>query len=282
MSVLQSAVFDLDRGPMHLNVAGVDAIVEAPLATLAVLDRVLAPVRREWNSQGEPVHVDIRHDDDVWYISETTTRSRKVLGRESVAPQIAGAAASSLVSVIAKKAGLTTCRASVVEWEGNAFAMVGDDWESCITLMAHLHMRGARILGCDYALIDAGDMSVTSFRKLLYLPSSCIDSLPLKYRRAIEASPWYSTPHGIAFYAVDPSLAGGPSPWAERGTLRGILKVDGHVAEYSSLETLSDLDTCGGLSSSTLERHGVEVAMLTIGGLVETCNLLERWFSRFA
>ncbi|MGP6156077.1 MAG: hypothetical protein ACLPYS_00835 [Vulcanimicrobiaceae bacterium] len=281
MSALESTLSDLDRGPMHLNVAGVDAMIEAPLATLAVLDRMLAPVSREWTSRGEPVQVDIRHDDDVWYISEATTRSRKVLGRESAAPQVAGAAASTLISAIAKQAGLTTCRASVVEWEGNAFAMVGDDWESCITLTAHLHARGARILGGDYALIDAGEMSVTSFKKLLYTPSSCLDSLPLKYRRAVEASPWYSTPHGIAFYAVDPSLAGA-SPWAERGTLRGVLKVDGHIAEYSSLETIADFDACGGLSSSTLERAGVEVAMLTIGGFVETCDLLQCWFSRFA
>jgi hypothetical protein len=281
MTALLETLSSLDRGHMDLNVAGIDARIDAPLPTLAVLDRMLAHVSRDWTSQREPVLIDIRHDDDVWYISETTTGSRKVLGRESAPPQVAGAAASSLVSAVAKQAGLTTCRASVVEWEGNAFAMVGDDWESCITLTAHLHTRGWRILGGDYALIDTRDMSVTSFKKSLYAPSSCIDSLPLKYRRAVEASPWYSTPHGIAFYAVDPSLAGGPSPWAELAALRGVLRVDGHVAGYPSLETISDFEACGNLRSSTFESAGIDVAMLTIGGFIETCDLLQRWFARF-
>jgi hypothetical protein len=282
MTVLEDTFFSLHRGDMDLNVAGINARINAPLPTLAVLDRMLALVSRDWTNQGEPVLIDIQQEDDVWYISEATTRSRKVLGRESAPPQVAGAAASSLVAAVAKQAGLTACRACVLEWQGNAFAMVGDDWESCITLTAHLHTRGWRILGGDYALIDTRDMSVTSFKKLLYTPSSCIDSLPLKYRRAVEASPWYSTPHGIAFYAVDPSLAGGPSPWGERGILRGVLRVDGHVAEYPSLETTADFEACGGLRSGELERAGVEVAMLTIGGFIETCDLLERWFERFA
>ena len=282
MTLLQDPLTNLETARMDLNIAGVDATIDAPLPALAALDRILAPVSRNWQSRSEPMRIHIRHDDDVWDISEALTRNRKVLGRESTVPQVAGAAASLLVAAVAKRAGLTTCRASVVEWQGNAFAMVGDDWESAITLTAHLHTRGWRILSADHALIDHQGMTVTSFKKLLYTPSSCIDSLPAKYRRAIEASPWYSTPHGIAFYAVDPALIGGPSPWAEKANLRGLLKVDGHIAEYPSLETIADFEACGALRSNNLQRAGVDVAMLTIGGLSETCDLLERWFARFA
>ena len=175
-------------------------------------------------------------------------------------------------------AGLSVIRAAVVEREGRAVAFVGDDWESCVTLAAHLHCRGWKLLGGDYALLGLADLTVLATRKLLYVTLSSADEFPLAYRRAVEASPWYSTPHDIAFYAVDPGLvAKGVPPWARDGRLRAVLKLDGHVAEFPSLERTAPFSLADGVRSDDLERAGVAVAEIKLGDFVTTCDLLERW-----
>jgi hypothetical protein len=282
MSSLYNAVRERVSDSLLFNIAGVDVQVDAPQTVLAVLHRTLGPVSRGASRPGQPIVIEVTCETEDWYISETESKSRKVLGRDSALPQVAGATISSMVAAVAKRANLTVCRGAVVEKDGKAFAMTGDDWESCVTLAAHLHTRGWRIVGGDYALIDRASVTAVSFRKLLYTTSSSIDSLPLKYRRAIEASPWYSTKHGIAFYAVDPALAGEPEAWSERAALRGLLRLDGHTADFPALETCADFEISDGLRASELEASGVEVAKLTIGSVVETCDLLEHWFKRFA
>ena len=108
---------------------------------------------------------------------------------------------------------------------------------------------------------------------------SFMDELPGKYRAAVEASPWYSTLHDIAFYAVDPTLPCAPSPWAESGKLRAVLRLDGQVSEFPLLERAGSFALGDGVESGDLERAGVAVAEVNLGDYVTTCDLLERWFS---
>ena len=160
-------------------------------------------------------------------------------------PQVAGAVTSSLIADVADHAKLTVWRAAVVERDGHAVAFVGDDWESGLVLACHLHARGWRLLGGDYALIERETLTVRPTKKLLYATLSIMDELPNAYRRAVEVSPWYSTPHGLAFYAVDPALVHATPPWAESGRLRAVLKLDGHAAEFPSLERAETFKLAG-------------------------------------
>jgi hypothetical protein len=107
---------------------------------------------------------------------------------------------------------------------------------------------------------------------------SIMDELPNAYRRAVEVSPWYSTPHGIAFYAVDPALVPGAGPWAETGKLRAVLKLDGHSAEYPSLERADGFKLPGGIGGNDLERGSVAIAEIKLGDYALTCDLVQRWF----
>ncbi len=109
-----------------------------------------------------------------------------------------------------------------------------------------------------------------------------MDELPNAYRRAVEVSPWYSTPHGLAFYAVDPALVHATQPWAESGRLRAVLKLDGHAAEFPSLERAETFKLAGGIDSAELERESVAVAELQLGDYAPTSDLVQRWFSRWS
>ncbi len=260
-----------------VRVAGVDASIRAPHAVLAILSRTLMHARRPLAGAFVKATVNVTNDEFAWHIRGSSQRSHKVLSATSPLPQVCGAVVSSLIADVAQIASLHVCRAAAVERAGRAVAFVGDDWESCIVLAAHLHARGWRLLGGDYVLIEPGTLTVHATRKSLYVTLSIMDELPLPYRRAVEASPWYSTQREIAFYAIDPALVPSTLPWAERGVLRAVLKVDGDVAEFPSLERCASPAISEGISGEDLERSGVVVAEVKLGDYIATCDLLERW-----
>src|SRR6202041_2935162 len=101
---------------------------------------------------------------------------------------------------------------------------------------------------------------------------SMIEELPLPYRRAVEQSPWYSTTHDIAFYAVDPQLAITGVPWADTGRLHAVLLLDGQVSEFGSLERGGNF-AVGDTTSTELEHAGVAVAEVVRGDYVKTCDV---------
>ncbi|HTV73578.1 MAG TPA: hypothetical protein VME66_07740, partial [Candidatus Acidoferrales bacterium] len=242
---------------LYVNMAGVDASIRAPRALLSVLNRTLVHARRPGTPASIGAAIEVEHDEFVWRINGNSLRSRKVLSGASALPQVGGAVVSSLISDVAESANVRACRAAVVERDGRAVAFIGDDWESSVVLTAHLHARGWRLLGGDYALIDPATLTVHATRKLLYVTLSFMDELPIAYRRAVEASPWYSTAHEIAFYAVDPALALTTAPWAEAGRLCALLRLDGHVSEFPSLERARSFAISEDLTSDDLERAGV-------------------------
>lgn len=267
---------------LRLNIADSDVAIYAPGNVLAVIDQMLVHVDRTWSEAAEPININVSYESEVWRVSGQTPASRKALGSRSALPQVAGAVVSSLLAEIASHKNVVVWRAAVVEREGRALVFIGDDWESCVTLTAHLHSRGWKILGGDYALISGDTLVVSAFKKVLYANSSCIASFPSWYRRAIEASPWYSTSQVIAFYAIDPQLAQGGSAWGSSAPLGAVLKVDGRFGEHPSLEPVDHVAFTGSLRAADLDRAGVEVAALVVGDFIETCDLLERWFVTLA
>lgn len=263
---------------LYLHIAEVDIAISAPQNVLAVVDRMLAHVDRVWREPAASLRVSVTREGDVWRIAGLAPASRKTLSIRSALPQIAGAIVSAVLSEVTYRRNVEVWRAAAVEHEGRALVLIGDDWESCVTLIAHLHTRGWKILGGDYALVAGDTLVVTAFKKLLFANSSCIPSFPLWYRRAIEASPWYSSPQAIAFYAIDPELSRGAEPWGERAALGAVLKVDGHFADHPSLEAIDHVAFGGAIKTADLHRAGVELASLVVGDSIETCDLLERWF----
>jgi hypothetical protein len=268
------------RAELRLNIADADVLISGPKGVVDVVDRMLEHVSRQWSSANAPLQILVEFDSEMWRVSGAAPAGRKVLGRLSALPQVAGAVISSLLAELAFHRNFNVWRAAVVEHDGQALVMIGDDWESCVTITAHLHTRGWRILGGDYALVSGDTLVVTAFKKVLHANSSCIASFPLWYRRAIEASPWYSTSQAIAFYAIDPTLVEGPAAWGERAPLRAVLKVDGLVADHPSLETVAEFNFPSGFARNALTRAGIEIASLVLGEYIETCDLLEKWFGR--
>lgn len=260
-----------------VNVAGVDALIRAPGSVCSVLSRTLMHACRPPASASVKTTIEVSNDAFAWHIRGSSPRSHKILSATSALPQVCGAVVSSLIADIAQAARLSVCRAAAVERGGRAVALVGDDWESCLVLAAHLHARGWRFLGGDYVLIDPRTFTIHAMHKLLYVTLSILDELPLPYRRAVEASPWYSTPSEIAFYAIDPALGPSMPAWGERGRLNAVLRVDGDVAEFPSLERTTPPAIGEDISGEDLERAGVAIAEVKLGDYIATCDLLERW-----
>lgn len=265
---------------LRLHIAGADVSIAGPQNVIAIVDRMLAHVSRAWSLERAPLRIAVEFDSNIWRVGGEAPAGKKVLGRLSALPQVAGAVVSSLLAELAHHRNFNVWRAAVVECDGQALVMIGDDWETCVTLTAHLHTRGWRILGGDYALVSGDTMVVTAFKKVLHANSSCVASFPMWYRRAIEASPWYSTSAVIAFYAIDPTLVEGASAWGDSAPLRAVLKVDGRAADHPSLEATDEVTFATGLRRNQLTSAGIEVASLVLGDFVETCDLLEKWFDQ--
>jgi len=210
-----------------------------------VLSHMLSHVDRNWTNARTALQIDARFQVDSWHIGGTAPDSKKILGHGSALPQVAGAVVASLLAEIAYHRDVNVWRAAVVERHGKALVLAGDDWESCVTLAAHLHTRGWRLLGGDYALVTCDTLSALCFKKALHANSSSVASFPLWYRPAF-------------------------------------LKVDGHTAVRPALTTGEEFTLAGGLRRHDLMRCGVEVATLVRSDFSETCDFIERWFAALA
>jgi hypothetical protein len=268
------------QGELRLHIADADVSILAPNMVLEVVDRMLGHVSRAWSGAKPPLSIEVEFDSELWRVSGAAPSARKTLGRLSALPQVAGAIVSSLLAELAYHSNFNVWRAAVIEQAGQALVLIGDDWESCVTLAAHLHTRGWRILGGDYALVSGDTKVVTVFKKFLHANSSCVASFPMWYRRAIEASPWYSTSQAIAFYAIDPTLVEGTSAWGDEAPLRAVIKVDGSVAEHPSLQTIAEVNIPSTFGRNELTHAGIELGALVLGDYIETSDFLEKWFSR--
>ncbi len=267
----------LENAVLDVIIADVRVRVEAPERVVTILNATLNRIPRSDTKYPPEIVISVRLD-EAWEI-RGLEGSLKVMDAQSPLPQVAGAVVTTIVAHVAANRKYAAMRAAVVEKDGRALAFLGDDWESAITLAAHLHGRGWRYIGSDNALLCPETGRVFPVEKSLYVNSSSLATLPLHYRRAVEASPWYVTPAGISFYAVDPHVAGRDETWAPAATLAAVVVVDGIIVDRPAVDSLDDV----ALSSDRLTRLGlnwdrVKVVDLRLGGIVETCDLLEHWF----
>lgn len=265
--------------PLDLQVASVKVRVEGPARVLELLNTTLLNVPRFDFRATPDFTIAVTAHDDAWEI-RGVDGSRNVLGMQSAMPQVGGAVVSRAVSDVATNCDFRTMRATVIERGGRGLAMIGDDWESAITLATHLHGRGWRYVGSDHALFDPVTQELHCVQKSLYINASSVSLLPVRYRRAVEASPWYVTPRGVWFYAVDPTGAGLLHTWTPLATLCGVIVVDGAMVDSPLLEPI-DVKR---FQEERFTRLGIDwsavgAADLRIGGYIETCDLIEYWFA---
>ena len=267
---------------VDLRLADVNVRIAAPHPLARQIDLVLAGVPRFDEGRTPELTIVAAMRDDAWEITGDDG-SRKVLAATSAVPHVIGAAIASAVHGVAAARGLVPMRATVIARDGRALAMIGDDWESAIGLATHLHGRGWAYVGADHALFDPQTHTAYGVGKSLYVNASSISEMPLRYRRAVEASPWYVTPQGIAFYAVDPRAAGMAQTWLASAPLRGVVVVDGAMDDTPSLEAVDAKRRADErLARFDLDWSQVALADVRIGGFVETCDVLEHWFETTA
>lgn len=266
------------RASVNVSIAEVNVRIEAPVSVRAVLDAMLAVVPRFDDGVFPDVTISAQASEDVWKI-EGLAGSLKVLDAQSALPRIGGAIMTSALRDVATSLNYRTLRATVMACEGRALAIMGDDWESGITLSAHLHSRGWAYLGSDNALLNPRTLEVLPVQKSLYVNSSALAHFPLQYRRAVEASPWYVTPQGISFYAVDPRMAGCRQTWAVQAVLSGVIVIDGATSDRPSLESFENV----AFDSERFTRFDIDWSRLPamdlkLGPFCDTCDIIEHWF----
>jgi hypothetical protein len=265
---------------LDVNIAGSDVRVRAPRAVLDVMDHLLARVQHEHIRPPHDIQVlvDVSLSRGVWQVRGTSPNARKALDESSPLPHVAGAAVSAVLADVRAVHGLCVWRATALAWEQSALVLAGADWGACITLAAHLHAGGWRILGGDYTIVDGATVEVIPFEKALHANSASISSFPVRYRAAVEASPWYSNTHTIAFYAIDPTLVAADTAFGERARLRAVVAVDGAAARTPSLAVHDDLWLTDVVEAAGLGDAAIATAALVRGPFVETAELLGRWF----
>jgi hypothetical protein len=257
---------------------GVKLRVDAPEPLLAVLDATMSTVPRFAPDELPDATISARRSGEVWEI-RGLPGTHILMPATTPLPRVGGALVNCTMQAAATTRDVGALRATVIEKDGRALAMIGDDWESALTIAAHLHARGWRYIGGADALLDRRSLEVLPVQKSLYINSSSMRQLPVSYRRPLEASPWFVTSRGIAFYAVDPEKAGYGETWAQRATLVGVAVVDGEIADRPSIASLAPAD----LGSQRIARLGVDWTRVQgvdvrLGGYVETCDLLDHWF----
>jgi hypothetical protein len=268
----------LARTSLDFQLVDTNVRVEAPEAVLEILDDTLSFVPRSAPERNADVVVSVTSKDEAWEIYGLAG-SYKILGAHSALPQVAGAVVSSVVSDLATRKGFIQIRACVVAKNDRAIALIGDDWESAIALSAHLHGRGWSYVGSDNVLLEPVGLNVFPIQKSLYVNASSVSQLPAAYRRAVEASPWYVTPQGISFYAVDPRSAGYGQTWTSATRLHGVVVIDGSMADRASLESVNSRI----LASDRFARLGIDWARIStvdlrLGDLIESSDIVEHWF----
>ncbi len=265
--------------PLDFRVANVKVRVEAPNRVLSLLAATLSNVPRFDSRNAPDLTITVVPHDDAWEI-RGTEGSRTVLTTQSAMPQVGGAVVSRAVGDVAMNCSYQTMRATVIERDGRALALIGDDWESAVTLATHLHGRGWHYIGSDHALFDPATHQVHCIQKSLYVNASSVAQLPVRYRPAVEASPWYVTPRGLWFYAVNPAGAGMQKTWTSVAQLSGVIVVDGTMVDSPLLESIEAKRLKEErFTRLSIDWTAVEVADLRIGGYVETCDLIEHWFA---
>jgi hypothetical protein len=272
-SALHNPVIRLDRrSDRRYLVSHVGVAISAPAEILRVLDITMLHV---------PTHQDacrltliVSRTTEKWQISDEFGVVM-TLCADTAAPEVAGALTTAIVERVAHLTNAALVSGVIIAKGDFALAMVGDDWGSCIAVALHLSLRGWSIVTPRYAFVDHDTRTVEPFSKLLYIPSRIIPLIPLEYRRALEASPWYSTGNELGFYGVDPQRSNKFSAWDKNAILRA-----GLIVDSSRRELLGSVREPAHTYVGTLlpfSDVGIASASLVVGSIVPTTDAVERW-----
>jgi hypothetical protein len=215
--------------------------------------------------------------EDRWQITAGSDRVIS-LPAETPPPAVARAVAAAIAEEVAGLTSLALLQAVIVEHGGRGLALLGDDWPSRVAIATHLSTREWRIVTSRYAFVDRKTLRIVPFPELLYATSEIIQLLPRQYRRALESSPWYSTRQSLSFYGIDPQRATGRPEWADSATLCAALIVTGAPHDFTpSLGVTRIGEPSAHLPFDIPPASDVNIASLTVGPIVATTNLVERW-----
>lgn len=244
----------------------------APREILGVLDVTLKHV---------PVHngpsklvLNVTQTEGDWQIVDDANVILRT-PMSTLAPDVAGALTTAMVERVSFLTGSTLVTGVIVSKGDFAIALVGDDWGSCIAIALHLSLRGWSIVTPRHAFVDNDTREVEPFSKLLYIPTRIISLLPLQYRRALEASPWYSTGTELGFYGVDPQHALKTQPDGRRAALRAALIVDS--SRHEVLGAVYEPAHAFIGKYLPFPEGGMASASLVVGSIVHTADVVERW-----
>jgi hypothetical protein len=243
--------------------------VTAPSEIVRILDVTMCHVLRRESVCD--IELFVTHDPGAWIIADDLGQTLK-LRADTALPEVSGALSTIMAERIAQKSAMYLMSAVIISKARTAVALMGQDWASCVAVAIHLSLRGWAIMAPRYAFIDPVTHEVEPLSKLLYIPSRIIPSLPVPYRRALEASPWYSRGNELGFYGVDPLSVHSVEQSSEKPTLRGCLTVDG--AAESEIGSERPLPCLPNLPFPHL---GIASASLRIGAIVPTTDIVETW-----
>jgi hypothetical protein len=265
---------ELVRPDRRYTISDVGVGVHAPHEILRVLDLTL--MRVPTRSVDCSIVLSVTKDADRWRICDEYGVITS-LPAFAAAPEVSGALTSVMVERVGRMTDEVIVSGTIVAKDDFALALVGESWESCILIATHLSLRGWSIVTPRYAFVDPETRGVEPFSKLLHIPTRIIPQLPLQYRRALEASPWYVAGTDIGFYAVDQlRVPGTPSP-SERPTLRACLIVDPSRHEPNGAVYQPAHADVGSFLPFT--DVGIAAASVVAGEAVPTTDAVVRWLS---
>lgn len=260
------------RADRHYVISSVAVSVCAPREILGILDVTLKHVPVHSGPSNLAFNVTKINED--WQIADEASDIVYIPGN-SLAPDVAGALTTAMVERVSLFTDAKLVTGVIVSKRDFAMALVGDDWGSCIAIALHLSLRGWSIVTPRHAFVDNETLEVEPFSKLLYIPTRIISLLPLQYRRALEASPWYSTGTELGFYGVDPQHALESRTVVPRAALRAALIVDSSRREPSgAIYEPAHVYIEAFLPFSDV---GIASASLVVGSIVPTADAVERW-----
>jgi hypothetical protein len=212
---------------------------------------------------------------DSWNLLDDVGKITTLPGNAAL-PEVSGAISTLMAERVADQSVAALVCGVIVAKRGFALALVGEDWASCIAVAMHLSLRGWSIVTPRYSFVDRETHSVEPLSKLLYVPSRILPLLPLAYRRALEASPWYSVGNELGFYGVDPRRVNAEEVRPKKNaTLRACLVVDSTSEDVNGAVRESvpaRLKTFLPMSDI-----GIASASLIIGPIVTTTDAVECW-----
>ncbi len=262
-------------------VADVEVSVKAPAPVAAILSQTLSRTGVHQRHSNAATEITIERDHhDHWRIHGNNPGSERLVAVGKPAVEVAGAVVSTMIADATSYSSMRLLRATVISQNDRALALLGDDWDATMLLASHLHARAWNVVSGIYSFVDEGTLRVEPFHKLLFATSGSLWRLPLAYRRAVEASPWYVRDGGeLGFYAVDPEVAYGRGSWCSSASLAAAVIIDGRgiQRDVQSAPT-SILDGLGKIA----DRSDIRCGRLAFGDPHFSADAIERWFAQSA